>query len=315
MMKDFIKVCKQTQKNLKNMLAQFLKNNGYAPIVGDGFIYAPGVEPVCVTAHMDTVHKETVKDVVIENGDTISSPQGIGGDDRCGIYMIMEMVKQRIYPTILFCEDEEIGGVGSDKFIRTEHFKDLKGRVKLFIELDRAHDTDLVYYDDDNKEFHNWCAKITGYKTSYGSFSDISNLCPDAGISGVNISCGYYHAHTLDECVVFSEMEASLKVSIKLIEAARELEKAWEYKEYKYPKYTTSYYSGNRRSFSTTYVFITLDGATYVADGATEEEAVGNLMMDNPNLRWNDIVDWYNEDDFYNGGLDSWYDYDARGVM
>lgn len=290
--KKFIGICKQTQKALKGILVEFLKANGYNPIVDDGYIYAPGVEPVCITAHLDTVHAETVKEVHVVKG-SISSPQGIGGDDRCGVYMIMELVRQGLRPYILFCEDEEIGGVGSKKFVDTKHLDEVAKRIKFFIELDRANEDDLVYYNDDNKEFHKWCEKVTGYREATGSFSDISNLCPEAGISGVNISCGYYRAHTLQEFVVWDEMLNSIKATRKLIEAARELEKPWEYMR---KKFEFRGFSNHR--YVDDYIFIAVDGTSYIEYGETPEEAVGSLMMNNPDLKWNDIIDYYNMYDY-----------------
>ena len=95
---DFISLCKMTQNELKNFLPKRLEEAGYTDVVvDDGFIYARGDIPYLVTAHMDTVHKEPVKDFyefVDKNGNHIlSSPQGIGGDDRCGIYMILDIIK------------------------------------------------------------------------------------------------------------------------------------------------------------------------------------------------------------------------------
>ena len=95
---EFVQICKKDQKQLKNYLIMFLSEVGYKDIIIEkGFIYVKGEIPFCLTAHMDTVHLETVKTVyeLEKDGDyIISSPQGIGGDDRCGIYMIMNILKK-----------------------------------------------------------------------------------------------------------------------------------------------------------------------------------------------------------------------------
>jgi len=288
---NFILLCKQSQIELKALLVNFLKVKGYNPIVDDGYIYAEGSD-VCLTAHLDTVHKELVKKVNVIKDDIVSSPQGIGGDDRCGVYMILEIIKKGFHPTVLFCEDEEIGGIGSNKFVRTRR----EMPVKFFIELDRAHATDLVFYNDDNIEFHDWCEKVTGYKTNYGSFSDISHLCPHFEISGVNVSCGYYGAHTLQEYVVFSEMENSIEATIKLIEAAKELSEPWKYKETPLKFWDTGY---SDYSWYGEWAFITEDGEKHEAYGTKLSEAVGEFLMENPDIKWNDIVDYYNYDEIY----------------
>ena len=122
-------------------------------------------------------------------------------------------------PGILFCEDEEIGGVGSDKFCKTDYINNLR-EMKFLIELDRANATDLVFYEDDNIEFHDWCKDVTGYEEDYGSFSDISNLSPECGVSSVNISCGYYNQHTLREFVIPEEMINSAETVIYMLDIA-----------------------------------------------------------------------------------------------
>lgn len=216
----FIEICKMSQKDVKGFCAEYLKEKYGAVVDENGFLYVKGTDPVLLTAHMDTVHTKRVKKYTIKKG-IIHSPEGIGGDDRCGIYMILNILSHTDFrPSVLLCEDEEIGGVGSDKFVRTKWIEDIKDN-KFIIELDRAHADDLVFYEDQNTDFMTWCEEITGYKTNVGSFSDISNICPECGISGVNISCGYYYAHTLDEIVVWNEMMNSIEVTKKLIEEAR----------------------------------------------------------------------------------------------
>ena len=217
---DFIDLCLPTQKELKELLPQKLVDAGYTDVVvGDGFIYAKGEIPVLLTAHMDTVHKQRIVDYyeyVDKNGRHIlSSPQGIGGDDRCGIYMILEIIKDHKC-SVLFCEDEETGGHGSDKFCKTDFIAEL-AELNYLIELDRANATDAVFYSCDNPEFTKFIEDNTGYKEAWGTFSDISNLAPDCGIAAVNLSCGYYHAHTLAEEVVVEEMLNTIEVVKELL--------------------------------------------------------------------------------------------------
>ena len=58
--------------------------------------------------------------------------------------MIITRTKYR--PDILFCEDEEIGGIGSSKFARSKYVSHLTD-LKYLVDLDRANDKDAVYYD------------------------------------------------------------------------------------------------------------------------------------------------------------------------
>lgn len=207
---EFVELCKMSQKSLK----KYLKGK-IDCVEGDGYLYHKGTVPILLTAHMDTVHKELIKDFYEEYDETtrvhmISSPQGIGGDDRCGIYMILQIIKE-FDCYVLFCEDEEIGGIGSNKFLKTEYANDLFN-LNYMIELDRANENDAVFYSCDNPDFTKFITENTGYKKAYGSFSDISHLAPFAGIAAVNLSCGYYNAHTLNEYVVPEEMLSTVEI-------------------------------------------------------------------------------------------------------
>ena len=218
---EFVNLCLPTQKDLKSMLGDKLLSAGYTDVVvGDGYIYAKGTVPVLLTAHMDTVHKEPVKDFYEYYDENkkqhiISSPQGIGGDDRCGVYMILEIIKEHKC-SVLFCEDEEIGGVGGRKFCKTELINELKD-MKYLIELDRKGKNDAVFYDCDNDDFTKFIEDNTGFKLNYGSFSDISNLSPACKVASVNLSCGYYNAHQTSEYVIVEEMLNTIEVVKKLL--------------------------------------------------------------------------------------------------
>lgn len=230
---EFINLCKMTQTTLKLHLRDVLKLYNYEVVFGDGYVFAKGNIPVLLTAHMDTVHKEQIVnyyEIKTEQDLTIlTSPQGIGGDDRCGIYMILEVLKQGKRPWILFCEDEEIGGVGSRKFCKSDYIDELK-ELKYMIELDRANGMDAVYYDCDNKDFTNYIESKTGYTKGFGTFSDISNLSPVTKVASVNLSCGYYKAHTTDEYVICEEMDATTLAVLDLLDDVEKADK-FEYIE------------------------------------------------------------------------------------
>lgn len=222
-MKSFEKICKMTQNGVKEYMKAYLTSNGYQPIVEDGFIYAKGTIPVLLVAHMDTVHKETCKEIVDVDGN-LSSPQGIGGDDRCGVFIIMNLVKE-FDCSVLLCEDEEIGGIGAGKFTKSPYISELN--VNFMLEFDRKGSHDAVYYSCDNKEFKEFIETNSSFKEAYGSFSDICKLMPAAHIAGVNLSSGYYNAHTKNEYVRFDEMIDTIGEAKSLIKA--NCEKPFEY--------------------------------------------------------------------------------------
>lgn len=323
--KLFKGICKLDQKTLKAYLYEQLCKVYPVVIKGDGYVYAKGNDdcPVLLTAHMDTVHKETCRKIQEkhEKGKTIlSSPQGIGGDDRCGIYMILAILCETKYrPSILFCEDEEIGGVGSDKFTKTASAFELID-CKYFIELDRKGDNDAVYYDCGNEDFQEYIEETIGYKEAWGSFSDISHLSPATDVASVNLSCGYYNAHTLQEYVVFEEME-NTKEKVKVLLADIGNVDKFDYQEVKYSRYENYFYGGRSYNYSDyiddygygygykskekksedknrDYEIIfnnpeIKEEDTYYVTAVSYKEALGLFMIDNPNACYFDIIDSY----------------------
>ena len=105
-MKKFEEICMMNQKEVKAYMTEYLKEMKYDNIISkDGYLYAKGTVPVLLVAHMDTVHQKKCK-TITRDGDKIMSPQGIGGDDRCGIFIIMNVIKEQ-HCSVLLCEDEE----------------------------------------------------------------------------------------------------------------------------------------------------------------------------------------------------------------
>lgn len=315
---DFVNICLKSQMELKEYLYKVLMD--FYPETtetGDGYLYAKGTIPVLLTAHMDTVHKDLIQDFfehkTKEGRTIINSPQGIGGDDRCGIYMILQILRTtEMRPSILFCEDEEIGGVGSDKFCSTEFVYDLS-EMKFLIELDRANAFDAVFYEDDNADFHEWITKETGYREEWGSFSDICNLSPVCGIASVNLSCGYYNAHTTDEFVVVEEMLHTIETVKHLLTKTNEVE-AFEYVEtiYQSPRYNYGYgYYGGWAldNYGTTTTRKTGIIEVYFIDPETNEKLVWSKEVKSEDEGWKEF--------FFDQShvcMDNVYDYDFYSI-
>lgn len=184
----------KSQKELKRALHKELIELCYSPVVSKGFLYAEGTVPVLLVAHLDTVHRERVKTVCYSKGGSIlMSPQGIGGDDRAGVYMVLQLLKSHRCH-VLFCEDEEHGGIGAHLFAESN----IRPDVNYIIEFDRRGSNDAVFYSCINEEFTQFICNF-GFEESLGSFSDISVIAPVLGVAAVNLSAGYYNEHTIHE--------------------------------------------------------------------------------------------------------------------
>lgn len=235
-MKELIYLLKLKEKTLKEYLFNYLKEKNMSPVFEDGFVYAKGDIPIMLVAHMDTVFDEPPKILFYsQKKDKICSFfNGIGGDDRCGIYAILKLL-EKFKPYVLFTEDEEIGCIGAGKAVD----KLEKPNIKYIIEFDRRGSNDCVFYDCGNKEFINYIESF-GFETNYGSCSDISILGSEWDIASVNLSSGYYNEHTEKEYIIFHELKNTIARAEKML---KEYEKAkyFDYQEIKYtPKNYTS---------------------------------------------------------------------------
>lgn len=216
-MLTFEKIFKASQHKLKKMLLAELSRMGYRIQTKKGFLYAKGRSPILLVAHLDTVHKEPVKTICYSaDGHIVMSPEGIGGDDRAGVLMILQIIKKHRCH-VLFCEDEETGGVGAHAFAES----DLKPEVNYIVELDRRSSDDAVFYDCDNPEFTKFVTRF-GFKEEMGSFSDISIIAPALKTAAVNLSAGYYEEHTRHEFVDLRAIEKNVERIGKMVSTATE---------------------------------------------------------------------------------------------
>lgn len=299
MNKEFEKICRMSQKALKNHVKQKLQSTHREVVRGDGYVFAQGKFPVLLMAHLDTVHKKLPNIIEYDEAqDVISSPNGIGGDDRCGVYMIFKILK-KYNCSVLFCEDEEVGCVGANKFVQTVLARQLS--FNYIIEFDRANANDAVFYQCANDDFEKFITKEF-YKKQYGSFTDICEVAPVVGCAAVNLSCGYYKAHTTSEYVVLSEMERSINAACAILGRTMEDDK-FEYIE----GYNYGYYSGSNVSYANDYddddyfytskyyiiEYVNAYGETEWWDtvALSKVSAIGKFVMEFPTIPFENVID------------------------
>lgn len=287
MKKKFENICRMDQKSLKTYVFNELLNTHKEIYSRDGFVFAVGNFPVLLVAHLDTVHKNPPIPMVYDPETSIySSPNGIGGDDRCGVYMILKIV-QKFNCSVLFCEDEEIGGVGAEKFVKSEFLDAIT--PYYIIEFDRRGNNDAVFYNCNNPEFEEFITE-SFFETKYGTFSDISVIAPAMKKAAVNLSCGYYGEHSLTEIVVFNDMEKVIKETMKILDKTT-VNDSFEYipgKDYEIFD-AQDWYS----NFETLVYYVSENGyeEVQIVLAASEEEAVGKFLIEHENLCFNDIID------------------------
>ena len=197
----------------------------------------------CVVSHMDTVHRshreliESKTNLIIESSTysegednemttliakhPITKEQtGIGGDDKCGVYVCLEMFERFDVLKGAFFVEEEIGMLGSrqsdDKFFEN---------VGYAIQFDAPSSnwisevcSGVKLFDEDFKEEIKGTLNECGYtKFSIDPFTDVNQLASKYDFNCLNLGCGYYRQHTNSEYVVVEEVSDSIKAGYELI--------------------------------------------------------------------------------------------------
>lgn len=144
---------------------------------------------------------------------------GIGGDDKCGIYACLILLNRLPKVKCAFYVDEEAGCLGSERS-DIGWYND----CRWVIQVDRKGCTDIITsgmgIDMCSEEFTK-AAELVGFKFGYkqcvGVYTDVTFLKGNQGlpISAINISAGYYNAHSPQEYIV----EKDLMKAINFCEA------------------------------------------------------------------------------------------------
>ena len=194
-------------------MATFLKKKYNNVIATDKYVCAKGNIPVALVAHMDTVFSVPTDDVYYDpKKGVLWSPDGLGADDRAGVFAIIEIINAGYRPHIIFTTDEEKGCIGASALAKLPcPFEDLK----YIIQLDRRGANDCVFYDCFNPSFVKFIESF-GFTEAHGTFSDISSLCPSWTVCGVNLSIGYYNEHSFQETLNIGQMFQTIE-KVKMI--------------------------------------------------------------------------------------------------
>jgi len=161
---------------------------------------------ICLCCHQDTVHPIYYNyNVKNHNGNLYAyssgTQVGIGGDDKCGVYVSLHLLENCQKPIkVAFFTDEEIGCVGSSN-IDHKFFND----VSLLIGIDRRGDSDLITHfngqDTISEPVRDFLLPIANrhkYFETTGMTTDVFTVQRRLmnRISAINVSCGFFNPHS-----------------------------------------------------------------------------------------------------------------------
>lgn len=248
------------------IIRQVSKIEGVSYAVDNGNIYVkkglPSPYYPCIVAHMDTVHKVFKGQLtVIEVGDLMTgfnakemTQSGIGGDDKVGVYLALEILYKYENVKLVFFRDEEVGCHGSDE-AGMEFFED----CAFVLQGDRRGNDDFVTNASGTELGSKaWRKALSStlkkhrYKTAHGMMTDVMTL-KDNGldISCANMSCGYYRPHCDDEYVNWSDVKKCLNLMSDIVDTM--CYKRWDHKReskiWKYGSSTSSFGHYDKNGF------------------------------------------------------------------
>ena len=220
---------------IKNSIEYKIDNKGNIYLTKGSEKMTEGEYYPCVVSHIDTVHKNHTS--LIQNNERLvisekegiltaynpnnGNQTGIGGDDKCGVFVCLSLLEHFDILKASFFVEEEIGMKGSQE-ADVEFFdnvgyaiqfdapsanwvSEICSGVKLFDEEFKTHITEIL--------------SEGGYtKFSVDPFTDVNQLAQKFDFNCLNLGCGYYKQHTDKEYVVIKEVENSLKMGIALID-------------------------------------------------------------------------------------------------
>lgn len=235
--------------------------DSYGNLLAEKIIGSGDGATILLSAHMDTVRGVQADRKILESNGVFTSDKGaLGADDRAGIAIIMEVLrnveKLSFEGTIkvAFSREEEIGCVGVKK-IDPRWYED----VDLAIVVDRRGNRDIVtgcysaFCSDAVGKFFEEASAMQdmNWKACEGGISDATVFSAE-GIHSVNLSAGYMNEHTEREFVVFEDMKDTVRLMLQALaivnnfygtfgEVPEENEWVKSYSTTRYSKYASGY--------------------------------------------------------------------------
>ena len=212
----FEKLVSLSEKEMVRAMTQLIKSKYDNVIATKDYIIAIGNIPIALVAHMDTVFKFPVSDLYYDQRKGVLwSPEGLGADDRAGIFAIIKILQDGLRPSVILTTGEEDGGVGACAICDKYPECPIEG-LKYMIQLDRRGTNDCVFYDCYCPEFVDYVESF-GFCERWGSFTDISFLMPQWQTVGVNLSVGYEDEHSKQEILNINPLFDTIKKVKKML--------------------------------------------------------------------------------------------------
>lgn len=205
----------------------------------------------CVVAHMDTVHKDqrllvesdtrlSIVEKQIENESltllTAINPvnklkTGIGGDDKCGVYICLKLLEKVDNIKVAFFVEEECGMIGSKNLLKS-FFEDVGYAVQFDAPTNNWFSYSCSGVELWTEEFFQKI-KDTLYKykidnISIDPFTDVVQIRKNFDFCCAVLPTGYYNQHSFDEFVIEEHTNTCVDLGFDFIQALGEKKYVFE---------------------------------------------------------------------------------------
>jgi putative aminopeptidase FrvX len=218
-------------------------------------------------AHTDTVHQKVDKIIVKEENlsrphtfgkkfddqevlclkayTEDGNPTGIGGDDKCGIFICLELLKSLDKVKIGLFVSEETGCHGSSN-CDVSFLKDV-GYITQYDAPGNHLITEIcsgVQLFERGSEFFQKTLPLI--ENGFGGevliqshpYTDISQLKKKSDVCCINMSCGYYNMHSSQEFISIKDVEDAINIGKNMVETLGLKKYKYEYKPLVYNSQT-----------------------------------------------------------------------------
>jgi len=188
----------------------------------------------CFVSHTDTVHQINHNLKVVESNDKNGSltltgidsetnePSGIGGDDKCGVFLCLEMLDKLDNVKAAFFVSEEIGCLGS-RYADPNFFKNVGYAIQYDSPEGDSMSMSLMSKDLFGRDT-DFGKKVSPLILEHGindwarhPYTDIWQLIEKFDFSCLNLAAGYYRYHTASEYVLVKDVENAFELGLKIV--------------------------------------------------------------------------------------------------
>jgi len=174
------------------------------------------------SSHTDTVHKTAGMQTIIDDKEKQvlykDDKECLGADDGAGMWIMIQLINEKIPGLYIFHRGEEVGGLGSSYIAHDT--PEILDNITKAIAFDRRGTEDIITRQSCGKCCSDEFAKSLsealdmGHTTATGSFTDTANYT-ELVEECTNISVGYYSEHRPTESL---DYEYLAQLAVKLMQ-------------------------------------------------------------------------------------------------